>query len=140
MRFTKPTLMILSAALFAAGCSSNEPSQKAEAQKRWGDVRAQVLAGVALDQYKAHDFVKCRETLDKALAMSPKSPQLHILAGKLAIEEGHLESAELQLEMARTGAPSDPEPYYLSGVVYQRLAEAGNRTRILQAGRAARSR
>jgi Flp pilus assembly protein TadD len=120
MRFTKPTLMILSAVLFAAGCSGNEPSQKAEAQKRWADARAAILAGVAQDQYKAHDFVKCRETLNKALAMSPTSAPLHILAGKLEIEQGHLEAAELQLEMARTTAASDPEPYYLSGVVYQR--------------------
>jgi Flp pilus assembly protein TadD len=120
MRFAKPTLAVLSAVLLTAGCSNKDPGQNAEAQRRWADARATILAGVAQDQYKAHDFVKCRETLDKALAMSPRSATLHTLAGKLEIEQGHLESAELQLEMARTTAPSDPEPYYLSGVVYQR--------------------
>jgi Flp pilus assembly protein TadD len=75
---------------------------------------------VAQDQYKAHDFDKCRETLGKALAMSPNNAQLHTLSAKVEIEQGHLEAAERELELARRFAPADPEPYYLSGVIYQR--------------------
>ena len=75
---------------------------------------------MAQDQYKAHDFDKCRETLGKALAMSPNNAQLHTLSAKVEIEQGHLEAAERELELARRFAPADPEPYYLSGVIYQR--------------------
>ena len=106
--------------LFAAGCQNKGPSDKELAQKRWNDTRAAILAGVAQDQYKAHDFDKCRDTLGKALAMAPDNPQLHTLAAKLEIEQGHIEAAERELEVARKYSPADPEPYYLSGVVYQR--------------------
>jgi Flp pilus assembly protein TadD len=105
--------------LVSAGCQ-NKVSDKELAQKRWNDTRAAILAGVAQDQYKAHDFDKCRDTLNKALAMAPDNPQLHTLAAKLEIEQGHMELAEQELEIARKYSPSDPEAYYLSGVVYQR--------------------
>ncbi|HEX4793030.1 MAG TPA: tetratricopeptide repeat protein, partial [Humisphaera sp.] len=36
------------------------------------------------------------------------------------IENGQLELAEQELKLARHYRPADPEPYYLSGVVYQR--------------------
>lgn len=110
--------LVLAAA--ASGCGSKTPSQKAEAQERWNNTRATILLGVAQDQYKAQDFDKCRETLTKAFRMAPDSPQLHTLAAKVEIEQGHLELAEKELEVARKFGPTDPEPYYLSGVIYQR--------------------
>jgi Flp pilus assembly protein TadD len=106
--------------LAVSGCGNKGPSDKELAQKRWNDTRAAILAGVAQDQYKAHDFDKCRDTLGKAMAMAPDNPQLHTLAAKLEIEQGHLEAAERELEIARKYAPADPEAYYLSGVIYQR--------------------
>jgi len=117
MRFSAVTLALVLAA--ATGCN-NKNQQKIEAQQRWNNTRASILLGVAQDQYKAQDFDKCRETLSKALAMAPDSPQLHTLAGKMEIELGHLEIAENQLEIARKFGPAEPEPYYLSGVIYQR--------------------
>lgn len=113
-------ILALSILLLAAGCQSGGPSETEVAQKRWNDTRATILYGLASDQYKAHDFDKCKETLAKALAMAPDSPKLHTLAAKVAIEQGQLESAERDLETARRLGPTDPEPYYLSGVVYQR--------------------
>jgi Flp pilus assembly protein TadD len=106
--------------LLVAGCQNKGPTDKQMAEKRWNDTRAAILAGVAQDQYKAHDFEKCRDTLNKALAMAPDNPQLHTLAAKLEIEQGHMEPAERELEVARKYAPAEPEPYYLSGIVYQR--------------------
>jgi tetratricopeptide (TPR) repeat protein len=117
MRFSAVTLALVLAA--ATGCNTKN-QQKIEAQQRWNNTRASILLGVAQDQYKAQDFDKCRETLSKALAMAPDSPQLHTLAGKMEIELGHLEVAEKQLEIARKFGPAEPEPYYLSGVIYQR--------------------
>ncbi|HEY8750285.1 MAG TPA: tetratricopeptide repeat protein [Tepidisphaeraceae bacterium] len=103
----------------AAGCQ-NKSDQKAEAQEHWNNTRATILMGVAQDQYKAQDFDKCNETLSKAMRMSPNAPQLHVLAAKVQIEQGHLELAEKELEVARRFGPAEPEPYYLSGVIYQR--------------------
>jgi len=112
--------LALAAAASTSGCGGKTPDQKAEAQERWNNTRATILLGVAQDQYKAQDFDKCRETLNKASRMSPDAPQLHTLAAKVEIEQGHLELAEKELELARKFGPNDPEPYYLSGVIYQR--------------------
>jgi len=117
MRFSALTFALILAA--AAGCQ-NKDKQTEEAQERWNNTRATIMLGVAQDQYKAQDFDKCRETVTKALRMAPDSPQLHVLAAKVEIEQGHLELAEKELETARKFGPAEPEPYYLSGVIYQR--------------------
>src|SRR4051812_26600452 len=105
MRFSAVTFALILAA--AAGCN-NKNQQKIEAQQRWNNTRASIMLGVAQDQYKAQDFDKCRETLAKAAAMAPNSPQIHTLAAKVEIELGHLESAEKELEIARTYGPAEP--------------------------------
>lgn len=117
MRFSVLIFALILAA--ATGCQ-DKAGQKAEAQERWNNTRATILLGVAQDQYKAQDFDKCRETLVKALRMAPNSPQLHVLVAKVEIEQGHLELAEKELEFARKFGPAEPEPFYLSGVIYQR--------------------
>ena len=117
MRFSAVTFALILVA--AAGCN-NKNQQKAEAQQRWNNTRASILLGVAQDQYKAQDFDKCKETLAKAMAMAPDSPQIHTLNAKVEIELGHLESAERELQIARKFGPAEPEPYYLSGVIFQR--------------------
>ena len=63
---------------------------------------------------------KCRGTLNDALKLMPNSEPLHVLSARVAIEQGQPEFAERELEVARQLAPADSEPYYLSGVVYQR--------------------
>lgn len=107
--------------LIAAGCQHTKPpDQKAEAQKNWNDARSTILYSLAEDQYKAHDYDKCLETLEKAMKMTPEAPLLHALAAKVDIEQGKAELAEKELELARKFGPNEPEPYYLSGVIYQR--------------------
>jgi tetratricopeptide (TPR) repeat protein len=113
--------LALTLALLGTGCQSgHQPTDKETANKSWNTARATILFGVAQDQYKAHDFDKCMETLATAVRMTPDSPQIHTLAGKVDIEQGKLELAERELESARQYGPRDPEPFYLSGVIYQR--------------------
>jgi Flp pilus assembly protein TadD len=106
--------------LAAAGCQNTKQKNSAEANARWNRARANVLCSLARDQYKAASFDKCRKTVNDALKMDPNHPQLRILSAKLAIEQGQLELAERELELARKYAPNDPEGYYLAGVIYQR--------------------
>ena len=115
--------VLLSAALALSlfGCNSQKsPSQKEEANRSWNGARASVLASLANEQFASGNFEKCRRTLDDALKLVPDSEPLHILSAKLDIENGQLELAEQELKLARHYRPADPEPYYLSGVVYQR--------------------
>lgn len=106
--------------LLAAGCEADKKDPKSVAAKEWEKARASVMLGLALDQYKTGSFDKCRETTDEALRLAPDSGALHLLSARLHIEKGLLEPAERELELARAYAPNDPEPQYLSGVVYQR--------------------
>jgi Flp pilus assembly protein TadD len=112
---------------FIAGCQSTgnapkqrTPSQEAEAQKQWNDARANVLGGLATDQYRNGDFDRCQTTLDEALKMAPDSAELHLLSARVSIEQGKLEVAEAQLDLARKLAPENPQVDYLTGVLLQR--------------------
>lgn len=109
------------ALLVNSGCSSTpKANDKEVATKHWNAARSAVLTSLAKDQYQAGNFDKCRTTVDDALRMTPESEPLHLLSAKLLIEKGQLEQAEKELDLARKYAPNDGEPYYLSGVIYQR--------------------
>ena len=102
------------------GCSSMKNKQREAGKKEWNTARANVLFSLARDQYTTGNHDKSRQTVNDALAMDPEHAQLRILSAKLYIEQGQLESAEADLKLARTAAPKDPEPDYLTGVIYQR--------------------
>jgi Flp pilus assembly protein TadD len=102
------------------GCANHQKTQKEAAQKQWNDARAAVLYSLAKDQYGTGNFDKARQTVDEGLKMDPANEGLHLLAAKLAIEQGQLESAEIDLKQAQQLNPKDAEADYLLGVVYQR--------------------
>jgi Tfp pilus assembly protein PilF len=103
------------------GCGTTKTaSQKQLASDRWNDARANVLIGLARDQYTNANFTTSRQTIDQALKMAPRNPGARILSGKLYIEGGQLELAERELNQARQLDPTNAEADYLSGIVYQR--------------------
>ncbi|HEY7115416.1 MAG TPA: tetratricopeptide repeat protein [Tepidisphaeraceae bacterium] len=115
----------LTTALVLAGCASpgqKSPAEqaKAEAQKQWAGARANVLGGMAKEQYDSGNFDKCRETLGQALKMDPENAPLRVLSARLAIEQSNLELADQELIVARRLDPKNAEADYLSGVVCQR--------------------
>src|SRR4051794_4450944 len=104
------------ALLVSAGCASTDkkPTAKQVATQKWNGARSNVMASLAKDQFKSGNFEQCRKTVDGALALNPKDPQLHLLSAKLAIEQGQLELAEKELGETRNLTPKDAESYYLS--------------------------
>ncbi len=123
MRNSWITITLLSAAAAGlSGCSSSkpQPTQSEAAQKQWSQARSGVLETLAVDQYRNGNFDKCQATLDEALRLTPQNSSLHILAARLAIEQGSLESADKHLELAKKLDPTNPEADYLTGVVLQR--------------------
>ena len=46
-------------------------------------------------------FDKCRKTTNDALKMDPTNANLRVLSAKIAIEQGQLEAAERELELAQ---------------------------------------
>ena len=121
MRWTWILLPVIAASLLL-GCEDNKktPTQKQVAAAQWNRARANVMVGLARDQYATGNFDSCRKTVDEALRMDPDNAPLRVISAKLAIESGQLELADKELEKARKINPKDPEADYLSGVVNQR--------------------
>ena len=119
-----PLITAAVAGLFVVGCGNGSrtltPDQKAAATQQWNATRAGALASLASDQYKDGNFEKCQQTLEQALRMQPDDANLHLLAGKLAIEQGKLELADRHLSAAKKANPNSAEAEYLSGVVLER--------------------
>ena len=114
-------LLTLTVTVGAAGCGGKKkPTQKELALKQWNQTRARVLHGLAKDQFETGNYDKSKNTVREALALDPESAPLHILAAKLAMEEGRLEVADAELKLARQFDEKSGEADYLSGVVYQR--------------------
>jgi Flp pilus assembly protein TadD len=107
--------------VLALGCAGKKPqTQKQAAAQQWGRARANVMYGLAKDQYATGNFEPSRKTVADALKLDPDNGPLLVLSARLAIEGGQLELAEKDLDKARKINPKDASADYLSGVVYQR--------------------
>jgi Flp pilus assembly protein TadD len=103
------------------GCSgTKKPSQKQQATQQWNRARANVMYGLAKDQYATGNFDPARKTADDALRLDPEHGPLRVLSAKLAIEAGNLDIADKELAKARKINPKNAEADYLAGVVNQR--------------------
>src|SRR5215213_7046526 len=104
-----------------AGCSATKkPTQKQEATQQWNRARANVMYGLAKDQYATGNFEAARKTTDDALRLDPENEPLRVVSAKLAIEAGNLDQADKDLARARKINPKNAEADYLAGVVNQR--------------------
>ena len=136
-------LALLAAASVAAGLSggcvttsqtgpavkkkkAQTPTQMQQAEARWDAARGGVLLSLAEGQYQNGQLDACRRTVDDALRVDPRRPALHLLAGKLAIEEGRLPDAERSLAEAARLDPKGAEADYLLGVVAERWQRPGD--------------
>jgi tetratricopeptide (TPR) repeat protein len=107
-------------AVATIGCSADQKTQKQQAHDKWNNTRATVLCSLATDQYKSGNLDKCQQTVNQALQMDATNPALHLLAARVDIELGRLESAERRLRTAGELNPTNGEVDYLMGVVQQR--------------------
>jgi Flp pilus assembly protein TadD len=103
------------------GCSATKkPTQKQQATQDWNRARANVMYGLAKDQYATGNLESARKTADDALRLDPENGPLRVLSAKLAIEAGNLDLADKELAKARQINPQNAEADYLTGVVNQR--------------------
>jgi tetratricopeptide (TPR) repeat protein len=118
--FTRTALMYVLVVLLLAGCQGRRSTVKEEGMQQWNAARASVMHGMAHGQYQIGNFDRARNTVEQGLKLDPFNVPLLILSAKLAIEQGQLEIAERELELARKHGPGNAEAFYLSGVVHQR--------------------
>src|SRR4051794_37779400 len=116
MRF-KTIVPALTLALLIGCNSTPKKTSKQQMVDQWNHARANVMFGLARDQYSTGNFDPARKSVQDGLALDPQNEPLHVLAAKLAIEGGQLDRAARELEQARKINPKDAEADYLSGVV-----------------------
>src|SRR4051794_1710684 len=112
MRLSKWLLLPVACAAMqigVLGCENKPQTQKQAATKQWNSARANVLFGLAKDQYSTGNFDQSRKSITEALRLDPDNARARILSAKLAIEQGQLELAQVELDKARKVAPKDPE-------------------------------
>jgi Flp pilus assembly protein TadD len=116
-------ISIASLLVALAGCASmpkSDPTIEQQGETKWNNARESVLLNLARDQYSNGQYDQCHGTLIQAMQMNNADPQLHLLAGRVSIEQGQLDIAQQELDKARTLDPKNAEPDYYSGVICQR--------------------
>ncbi len=113
-------LLAFAALLLAGGCAKRGDTHKEQAHARWNDARARVLLNLANEHYTRGNLVEARKTTTDALRVSNRVAGVFVLAAKLDIEDGNLQVASNSLAAAKELDPTDPEPFYLSGIIAER--------------------
>src|SRR5262245_24953493 len=111
----KKSILPLLILTLLAGCASHkkEKTGKEQMKEQWNRARANVMFGLARDQYNSGNFDPARKTVGDGLRLDPENPKLLVLSAKLSIEGGQLDIADRNLEKARQLDPKDPEADYL---------------------------
>ena len=116
----RSAVMAGAVAVLLGGCGARGPTKKEQAYKQWNATRANVLLGLARDQYAHGNFADASRTCEEALAMSKDVSGLYVLQAKLDLERGELQRVALSIEAARKLAPTDAEIDYLAGQLAER--------------------
>ena len=113
------TLLILAGCQNGAVATQHQQSVD-NANGRWREMRSKLMLQMAERQFETGDLDQAEKSLGDALAVDARSPQLYVLAGRVAIERGQLEKAYQLFTSAITLHDKLPEAYYYQGLVLQR--------------------
>ena len=110
--------------LAMAGCHGNQRQEWVDqADNRWLTLRSGVMLDLASQQFEAGDLAMAEKTLGEAMQMDPANPRLHVLAGRILLEQGRLERSYHLFNVALDLNEELPEAYYYQGLVLQRWQE-----------------
>lgn len=127
MRTTHQKIAVLVALacglLGSAGCQDMHKESVQLAEARWSRARAAVMLQLAEQQYKAGQLDKAQVTVGQAVNLDPSFPRLHTLRGQILAEKGQGQQAVAAYELANAMDPQDPQPYYYSGVQYEKWGQ-----------------
>lgn len=111
------------------GCMTDNHSQwVGEGEDRWNRLRSSAMLDMAQGQFDAGALDQADKTVNEAATIDSANPQLHLMAGRIALERGELErafrlfelSSKLLAELEPAPRPILAEAYYYQGVVLQR--------------------
>lgn len=122
------TLPVLSLLMLLSGCSAFDtpfirkhtaPNAKADAVRRWNDLRGNARLQLAQRHLEGGRLDEAERELDAAMATSPSGAAPYLLLTRIRLERGRLAEAREALAAARTRT-DDPEVDYLEGIIEQR--------------------
>ncbi len=120
-RIAKLSLVALLATL-AFGCQANKQHKewKQQANSRWHNMRSDLMLQMANQQFETGDLDQAQQSVEDALDIDPTNGKLYVMAGRIALERGHLERAYRLFEMAQQNDADLPDAHYYQGLVLQR--------------------
>lgn len=102
------------------GCQDSLVEEKADAKNRWLELRSSMMLDMAQQQFNAGDLTQAEKSVKDGLTIDPTNARLHVLAGRISMEQGKLERAYHLFNAAITEQPKLAEAYYYQGLVMQR--------------------
>jgi len=116
--------------LVITGCQTGKYHEEAvnAANDRWLSLRTGLKLKLAQQQFDTGDLKQAKSTLTEALSVDPTNAHLYVLAGRISLEEGRLERAYKQLELAIKHDEDLPDPHYYQGIILQRWQQFGRAT------------
>ena len=118
---------VLAVLVLATGSGCGGPSfhdeMRIDARKRLDVLNASLNYDQALQAFKSGQFEKAIKFTTTALAQNDEDVENHLLLGRIYIETNALEMAIGSLKTAQETDPELADPYYYSGIVYQRWSD-----------------
>jgi len=117
----KKVAIIAAVLTLAAGCGMpSVPEARQEAHQRWDQTRANLLYGLALEQFQCGNLRQAAAKLGEVLSLVPDHREGGILSAKIHIEQGHYSLAASELaNLSQGSAGESAELCYLLGVAQE---------------------
>lgn len=104
------------------GCATQKNHDKwmSDADSRWKNIRSTAKLNAAKDAFNAGAIDRAESLINEAAGVDPTNPQLHLLAGRIALERGQLERSFHLFQLSAKLDATVADPFYYQGVVLQR--------------------
>ncbi|MEE9404959.1 MAG: tetratricopeptide repeat protein [Algisphaera sp.] len=114
--------LAMMAVVFLGGCANRGQHKKwvDNADLRWNGMRATALIDMAQGQFDSGQLDLAESTIRDAAAISPENPKVHLLSGRIALENGLLERATHHFGAALEKDDTLADAHYFRAVVFQR--------------------
>lgn len=102
------------------GCTNNHKDWSDTATTRWHGLRSAAMLDMAKGQFEAGALDQAEKTVNEAAAIDNSNPELHLMAGRIALERGQLERAFRLFQLSAEIDATNADTFYYQGVVLQR--------------------
>ncbi len=102
------------------GCQDSLVEEKVDAKNRWLELRSSMMLDMAKQQFSTGDLKQAEKSVKDGLSIDPTHPGMHVLAGRISMEQGKLERAYHLFNAALELKPENAEACYYQGLVMQR--------------------